>query len=100
MNIQSNSRIAAAAIMGWLFTLYVQHDYAKWRIAGRDAFLSYQANRYDTKMFGPHASSVIAFIVLAVIIFGVYEVAAAVVYKILAATLAPKAQATPNLPPS
>ena len=98
MNNPLNSKIAAAAILGWLFTLYVHHDYAKWHLAGRQAFLSFQANRYDTKMFGPHAPGFLVFIILSLIIFGMYELIALAVFKILATVIDPKSQPTTNLP--
>lgn len=59
--------------------MYIGHDYAKWGRLGREAFLTYEAVRFDRYMAPGHPSSVPIFATLAICVF------VAVLYEGLAA---------------
>ncbi len=78
-------RFVAAMLIGMSFGFYVHHDYLKWSQRGRDAFLAYQAHRFDRFMLSPHPTivTVFAFTLVLGLSLGVYELLAAGLVKML-----------------
>lgn len=76
VSIQIN-RVLAVLILAFAFVLYIHHDYSKWTSAGRDAYLNYQATRFDHHISQPHWAGLI---VGCFIVFGIVFVA----YELLA----------------
>jgi hypothetical protein len=95
MNIQLNSKIAAAAILGMLLFMYVRHDHNKWRRAGRDAFLAFENHRYDTQVVRERPVTPVSYAIFAIKIFGTYQLIALVVLKLLAAIGTPQEKSSP-----
>jgi hypothetical protein len=71
--------------MAILFGMYIHHDYTSWHMRGKDAFLAHQAHRFDTYMSTPAPVPLTTFhaLVGAVIAFGLYELIAAALGKML-----------------
>ena len=72
------SRMISALVCGLLFGRYIHHDYMKWNQRGRDAFLAFQANRFDHFMSPPHAAwiTVTAMSLVVILFLAVYELVA------------------------
>lgn len=66
-----------AVALGVLSGQAITRDYAKWHALGRDAFLAYQANRFDRSMAhpAPGALHVMTLTLLVVSLVAMYEVA-------------------------
>jgi len=71
-------RVAAAFVMGLLFGSYNHHMYMSWNRRGKDAFISYQLQRFDTHMAHPHSLifTVASGIIGSAVIFVFYELIA------------------------
>jgi hypothetical protein len=41
------ARVIAVVLLGVFFGAYMNHDYQKWRRAGRDQFVAHEAQRFD-----------------------------------------------------
>jgi hypothetical protein len=50
-------KFLTAVTFGALFGQYIQTDHEKWHRLGREAFLSYQAHRFDHYMANPSAGT-------------------------------------------
>jgi hypothetical protein len=72
------SKIMSASLLGALFGWFVHHDYVTWKLRGRDAFIAYQARRFDSSMAspGPVLGIVIGMALFAIGSWVVYEVIA------------------------
>ena len=78
MKPYKTARVLAALCLGALFGLYKHFENMRWLAQGRSAFLSSQAHRFDTTVqYHSIPSSVIAYLILAGLVFGLYELAAA-----------------------
>jgi hypothetical protein len=66
----------------FLFAMYAHHNYQKWNGLGKDAFLQHQAERFDRYMANPSTGILIVDVVMIVIIFGLYELLAALLNKV------------------
>jgi hypothetical protein len=79
------NKVLTVVFLTILFVLYMHHDYAKWGDLGRDAFMNYQARRFDNYMAAGHPRSLTYFGTLAVVTLTalVYEMVAAAFSKIL-----------------
>ena len=77
-------RLPAAIVVGFLFSLYVRHDYVHWGRLGREAFIAYQMQRFDHYMAQPQPLSSIVFgvSIVAIAVFTVYELIALGLAKI------------------
>jgi len=66
-----------AVALGVLSGQAMTRDYAKWHALGREAFLAYQANRFDQDMAHPthNALHIIFFTLLTVTLIAMYELA-------------------------
>ena len=66
-----------ALMAGGLFGLFIQSDYEKWHRLGREAFLTYQAQRFDVNMANPHwgIPHVTVIALMALGFFALYEAA-------------------------
>jgi hypothetical protein len=63
------SRVLSAVILGLLLAAYIGHSYSRWGRLGREAFLTYEAGRFDRYMAPGHPLSVPIFATLAITIF-------------------------------
>jgi hypothetical protein len=83
---------------GALFGQFVQSDHEKWHRLGREAFLSYQAHRFDLYMANPSTGT--KYFVVGIVFalgFGVlYEGTAYVGAKLIDLVLRPKASSNGN----
>lgn len=72
------SRVIAAIFLGVLFGLYKHFQQTRWVAQGRDAYLADQSKLFD-KIVQNHSSvtMLIAGVILAAVVFGLYEVIAA-----------------------
>jgi len=84
MKQYKTGRVFAAIFMGLMFGLYRHFDQAKWLERGRDAFLLEQSHRFD-KIIQYHSVGfmMIACVILAAMVFGLYELLAAAITKML-----------------
>jgi hypothetical protein len=81
------NKILAALVQVVLFVLGLNHTYTKWGRLGRDAYLNYEAGRFDRYM-GPdhsHLSPVIGALVIVTLAVASYEWLSAAFAKILPA---------------
>jgi len=78
-------RIAAALAMGLLFGSYNHHMYMSWNRRGKDAFISYQLQRFDTHMAQPHSLifTVASGIIGVAVIFVFYELIVILLSRVL-----------------
>ena len=77
MKPYKTARVFAALCLGALFGLYKHFENMRWLAEGRSAFLASQAHRFDTTtQYHSIPSSVIAYLILAGVVFGIYELAA------------------------
>ncbi len=72
-------RFTAACVIGVLFGLYVHHEYVRWAQRGKEAFIVYQAHRFDRFMVSPQPviATIFVFTLAAVLVFGMNELLAA-----------------------
>jgi len=79
------ARALTAVLLGALFGYYVHYDFLRWNQRGKDAFLVYQARRFDQSMAAPHPTAITVIAMAMVIVFGfvIYELVVAVVSKIM-----------------
>ena len=84
MKQYKTGRLFAAIFLGLMCGLYRHFDQTKWLGRGRDAFLLDQSHRFD-KIIQFHSVGfmVIACVILAAIVFGLYELLAATITKLL-----------------
>ena len=75
MNRRGKIRLSVMVLLGMLFGLYLQHNYAKWNRLGREAFLVSQERRFDTSIADPKplALDMYGGVFVAVLLFGSYE---------------------------
>jgi hypothetical protein len=78
------NRVLSAVALGLLLAAYISHSYSKWGRLGREAFLTYEAGRFDRYMTPGHPLSVPIFATLAIVIFvaALYEGLALLFLKI------------------
>jgi hypothetical protein len=77
MKPYKTARVFAALFLGVLYGLFKHFQSMRWLAQGRSAFLSGQANVFDsTAKYHSIPSSVIAYLILAAVVFGVYELTA------------------------
>jgi hypothetical protein len=88
MNPQLTNRAIAAAILGVMFGWYIHHDYTRWSQLGREAFIAHDVHRFDQYMAVPRPIGLTMFgaVVVAIGLFGLYELIAFVLSKILRTT--------------
>ncbi len=55
------SKAIAAMLLGGAFGWYIHHDEMRWSLRGRDAFIAFQAHRFDMNIATPH--TVLAYMV-------------------------------------
>jgi len=69
------ARVLAILLLGVVFASYIQHDQQKWRRLGRDAYVAHEMERYDrlTKPGIPAAATAIGAVIVAALVFGLYE---------------------------
>jgi hypothetical protein len=81
------NKIFAALISGVLLAIYINHDYSKWGRLGRDAFLTFEAGRFDRYMGPNHriSGTVIGSLVITAIAIFCYEFMSAAFAKFLPA---------------
>jgi hypothetical protein len=76
------SKFMSATLLGALFGWYIHHDYVTWKLRGRDAFIAYQARRFDSSMAAPGP-------VLGIVIgMALFAIGSWVVYEVIALCLA------------
>jgi hypothetical protein len=75
MKRRGKIRLGVIILFGILFGVYFQHDDARWRRLGRDAFLAHQGSRFDMNIAAPRPLFLHMFggAVVAVLLFGSYE---------------------------
>ena len=72
------SKIMSATLLGGLFGWNVHHGLVTWNLRGREAFIAYQARRFDMNMATP--SPVLFSIIISVLL----AVGSCVVYELVA----------------
>jgi hypothetical protein len=84
MKQYKTGRVWAAMFLGMMFGVYRHYDQVRWLGRGRDAFLMDQSHRFD-KMIQFHTVGfmIIACVILAAIVFGLYELLAAAITRVL-----------------
>jgi hypothetical protein len=50
-------RIMSAVLLGGLFGWYIHHSQVTWSVRGREAFIAYQAHRFDLIYANPSPAS-------------------------------------------
>lgn len=85
MNNNRLSRIVSVGIMGLIAGYYIHAMQAREALMGREAYLAKQAAIYDQHAAHPHllVIPIIAGLIMACIYFGIYELLALVIRKIL-----------------
>jgi hypothetical protein len=85
MNNNRLSRIVSIGIMGFIAGFFIHSMRAREALMGREAYLAKQAASYDQHAAHPDmlVISIIAGLIMACIYFGIYELLALVVRKIL-----------------
>lgn len=75
MNARVLIKGLAATFLGMVLSKSIDVDYARWHRLGRDAFLKYQAHRFDRYMAGDHSGldRLTACIVGALVVCLLYE---------------------------
>ena len=78
-------RLLTSALLGALFGGYIAADRSQWFHLGRDAFLAYQARRFDIYMSRPNTGigSVVVTAILAIGLAVIYEFVAIAGEKLL-----------------
>jgi hypothetical protein len=84
MKQYKTGRVLAVVFLGLMFGLYRHFEQMKWLGQGRAAFLTDQSQKFD-KFIQYHSmgTMLIACLILAAIVFGLYELLAAGITKIL-----------------
>jgi hypothetical protein len=72
------SRIISATLLGGLVGWSIHHNLITWNLRGREAFMVYEARRFDTNMATP--SPVISNVIVAVLL----ALGSCVVYELIA----------------
>jgi hypothetical protein len=84
MKQYKTGRVLSALFLGVMFGLYHHFDEVRWLRNGRDAFLASQSLRFDKfTHYHTAVTMLVAGIILAVIVFGLYELIAAGITKVL-----------------
>ena len=84
MKQYKTGRVLAVVFLGLMFGLYRHFDQMKWLGRGRDAFLTEQSHRFDKFVqYHSTATMLVACVILAAIVFGLYELIAAGITKAL-----------------
>ena len=75
MNRNVIRRVIAAALLGFLFGIYVHHDYVFWGRKGREVFIAHETRRFDEYMADPRPLAVTAvpMAIVSLFGFGLYE---------------------------
>lgn len=78
------SKAVAATVLGIVVGSMIHRDYATWGTRGREAFLAYQAHRFDTYMVAPLRGSagIVGGLLLVLVFCAVYEAIVAVLSAI------------------
>lgn len=78
-------RIISAVLVSILSGLWIHNDYVRWHQRGRDAYLSYQAHRFDQFMASPRPAfiTIIGALIVVGILLGIYELIAAGAAKLI-----------------
>ena len=84
-------RLLAALIFGVLLGAYINHDFAKWNVLGRDAFLLYEDHRFAASMAHPKPdiTHILTAIVLAFIVAAMYELLVLIISKLTRSLVRP-----------
>lgn len=85
MQSNQNARLTAAATIGVLGALYFRTSDERYAQMGRDAFIAAQSARFERIILHPPsiAATVIAGLGMAAVLFGLYEVVALGLSKIM-----------------
>jgi hypothetical protein len=84
MKRTGTGRVLSVLFLGLMYGGYRHFDQMRWLARGRDAFLAEQGHRFD-KIIEYHTvpTMLIAGVILAAITFGLYEVIAAGITRVL-----------------
>ena len=78
------ARVVAAVFLGVLFGLYKHFQQSRWLAQGRDSYLVDQGKFFDkVAQYHSAVTMLIAGVILAAVVFGLYEVMAAVFGKFI-----------------
>ena len=75
MNSSTFSKAVAAILLGLLFGWYVHHDYLRWCLRGREAFIAHETQRFNLYMENPH------WLMVYIIQMAVFALGVCVVYE-------------------
>ena len=92
MNQNLISRIIATVLLGVLVAAYMNHDYQKWRRAGRDQFLANQGQRFDRTIAQarPFGAMAVGAIIGLGFLVGIYELVVFGLSAVLKSTASPQ----------
>ena len=79
MKRSGTGRVLAVLFLGMLFGAYKHAMQLRWAARGREAFLADQSAQFQKGMMPPHGEleTMVAGVILAVIVYGLYELVAA-----------------------
>lgn len=84
MKQYKTGKVLAALFLGVMFGVYHHFDEMRWLGRGRSAFLASQSTRFDKfTQYHTAAPMLFAGIIIAAIVFGLYELIAAGITKVL-----------------
>ena len=85
MNSNLINRVLAVALVGVTFGWYTHHDYLRWSQLGREAFIAHQVHRFELYMAVPRpmVPTMLGGVVVAVGLFGGYELIVLLLSKVL-----------------
>jgi hypothetical protein len=78
MKLNLIPKAVAAILLGGLLGWYIHHDYVRWSLRGRAAFLEYQTQRFDMYMASPRS------IMFSVVLATLFSLGVFVVYELVA----------------
>jgi hypothetical protein len=85
MNSSLINKAIAVTLLGVIFGWYTHYDYVRWSLLGREAFIAHQMHRFELYMAVPRSLVPTMFggVVVAIGLFGVYELMVLALSKIL-----------------
>jgi len=84
MKRYGTGRVLAVLFLGMLFGAYKHYDQMRWIGRGREAFVASQNHRFDISMqYHSATSMLVAGILLSALAFGVYELIAVGIARVL-----------------
>jgi hypothetical protein len=85
MNPNPINRVGAAVILGVTFGWYTHHEYVRWNLLGREAFIAHEVQRFEQYMAVPRPMGFTIFggVVVAIGLFGIYELLVLLLSKAL-----------------